>query len=78
MPTIVRLSDTLKICMYAGDHNPPHFHVLGPDFAFMVRLDTFQVLRGRATAESFAAAVAWAGNNRALLAQKWSELNDRD
>lgn len=77
MPTLARLAE-LKICMYAGDHNPPHFHVLGPGYAFMVRLDNLQILRGSATADAFARAVAWASQNRGLLAEKWADLNDRD
>ena len=78
MPTIVRLSETVRICMYAGDHNPPHFHVLTNDgTAFMVRLDTLQVLAGRASTRAFATAVAWAASNRDLLAGRWNDLNDR-
>ena len=49
MPTGVHLSEAVRICMFAGDHNPPHFRVLmGDGKAFMVRLDTLQILRGRA------------------------------
>ena len=77
MPTLVRLAD-LKICMFAGDHNPPHFHVLGPDVAFQVRLDTLQVLRGRAKPSALARAVAWAADNRAMLDREWANLNERD
>ena len=79
MPTIVRLSDTLKITMYAGDHNPPHFHILAGDGrACQVRLDTLQVLRGTIDLKSFAEAIAWAGANGELLARKWADLNERD
>lgn len=76
MPTIVRLTDTVRICMYAGDHNPPHFHVLtGDGGAFMVRVDTLQILRGTASAEAFALAVGWAADNRETLAARWDDLN---
>ncbi|MDX7952716.1 DUF4160 domain-containing protein [Lichenihabitans sp. Uapishka_5] len=79
MPTIVRLSDTLRICMYAGDHNPPHFHLIASDRrACMVRLDTLEVIRGTIDARSFAQAVAWAGDNGDLLARRWADLNERD
>jgi hypothetical protein len=30
MATLTRLSKS-KLTMYAGDHNPPHFHVLAND-----------------------------------------------
>ena len=76
MPTIVRLADSIRICMYAGDHSPPHFHVLtGDGKAFMVRLDTLQVLAGTASAKAFALAVAWAVDNREMLAARWRDLN---
>lgn len=74
MPTIVRLSETVRICMYGGDNDPPHFHVLtGDGNAFMVRLDTLQVLAGRASAKAFATAA----EHRDLLAKRWNDLNGR-
>lgn len=76
MPTIVRLSDAVRICMYAGDHNPPHFHVLtGDGKAFMVSIDTLQVIKGTVHARASALAVAWARENRETLAARWSDLN---
>ena len=76
MPTIVRLSGTVRLCMYAGDHNPPHFHVLtGDGNAFMVRLDTLQAMAGRVDSKALALATAWAARNRDLLAARWSDLN---
>ena len=76
MPTIVRLSGTVRLCMYAGDHGPPHFHVLtGDGNAFMVRLDTLQVLAGRVDPKALALATRWADRNPALLAERWSDLN---
>jgi hypothetical protein len=78
MPTIVRLSDSIRICMDAGDHDPPHFHVLtGDGKAFLMRLDTRQVLAGTASTEAFAVAVAWAVDHRETLAARWSDLDGR-
>jgi hypothetical protein len=37
MPEIVRLSNS-KICMYADDHDPPHFHLRGPEWQASVDL----------------------------------------
>ncbi len=76
MPTIVRLTDSVKISMYAGDHNPPHFPVLtGDGKAFMVSIDTLQVIKGTVNAKAFAMAVAWAVNNREMLITRWGNLN---
>jgi Domain of unknown function (DUF4160) len=44
MPTLARLS-RCKVTMYAGDHNPPHFHVLAHDGAeAWIELDSLQVM----------------------------------
>lgn len=63
--------------MYFGDHNPPHFHVLGRDGAAQVRIDTLEVLvvSGRIDLRE---ALDWADANRAILAQKWAELSGDD
>ena len=45
MPTIQRLRN-FKVCMYADDHDPPHFHVLGPGWSGVIDLDTHTVCRG--------------------------------
>ncbi len=60
--------------MYFGDHNPPHFHVLGREGAAQVRIDTLEVmaLSGKIDLRE---AIAWAQANRAILAAKWAELS---
>lgn len=46
MPTVIRLQKS-KITMYAGDHNPPHFHVLASDGAeAWVALASLEVIWG--------------------------------
>jgi Domain of unknown function (DUF4160) len=37
MPRLIRFSAS-EVAMYFGDHNPPHFHVLGRDGAAQVGL----------------------------------------
>jgi len=64
--------------MYADDHRPPHFHIVGPDFQVLVRIDDLTVIAGSAQRRRIAAALAWAAQNRAMLADKWSELVERD
>ena len=60
--------------MYFGDHNPPHFHVLGRDGAAQVRIDTLEVIvmAGRVDLRE---ALEWAADNGAILATKWEELS---
>lgn len=49
-PTIVKIGN-LKIQIFADDHNPPHFHVVTPDF---------EILAGRIDRRSLEVALAWA------------------
>lgn len=64
--------------MYADDHAPPHFHLVGPDSNAMVRLGTLEVLRGVADRRDLADAVSWAARNAVMLEAEWRKLNERD
>ena len=76
MPIIERFG-AVSIRMYADDHHPPHFHVVGPDFQVLVRISDSQVMAGEARAVQIAEAMAWANAHRETLALKWAELNER-
>jgi hypothetical protein len=64
--------------MYADDHRPPHFHIVGPDFQALVRISDLTVIAGEARPAQIAEVIAWAEANREYLARKWAELNERD
>ena len=75
MATLVRLPKS-KLTMYAGDHNPPHFHVLANDGSeALVDLASLRVIDGSVRSAVLKEALAWAGQNVALLTTKWKELN---
>ncbi len=75
MATLVRFPKA-KLTMYAGDHNPPHFHVLVNDGSeALVDLATLQVMGGSVRPAVLKEVLAWASQNVALLATKWKELN---
>ena len=76
MPTIQRFG-AVKLCIYADDHRPPHFHIVGPDFQVLVRIADLVVFAGEARTNQIAEAMAWARANRAALMLKWAELNER-
>jgi hypothetical protein len=79
MPEIVRLSNS-KICMYADDHEPSHFHLRGPGWQASVDLATLTITAGRAPRRDLGEALRWVGvaENRARLFSEWSRLNERD
>ena len=76
MPTIQRFGSA-SVRMYADDHRPPHFHIVGPDFQVLVRISYLTVIEGQARANQIAEAMVWARANREALALKWVELNER-
>jgi hypothetical protein len=75
MPPVRRLRNA-TLYVYANDHAPPHFHILGPSSNAMVDIETLQVIRGRFDRRDLAEAIAWAAENLELLRQVWRDLND--
>jgi Domain of unknown function (DUF4160) len=73
MPRLIRFSAS-EIAMYFGDHNPPHFHVLGREGAAQVRIDTLEVMATSGKVD-LREAMDWAANNRDFLAAKWQEFS---
>ncbi|MCH8544925.1 MAG: DUF4160 domain-containing protein [Alcanivorax sp.] len=75
MPTIHRSADW-KICLYAADHLPPHFHVVLRDGReALVEISTLAAIRGGISRRLLSDALAWAAENRSELERKWQELN---
>ncbi len=63
--------------MYADDHRPPHFHIVGADFQVLVRISDLAVIGGETRISQITEAMEWAKTNRESLALKWAELNER-
>jgi hypothetical protein len=76
MPTLQRFG-SVSVRMYADDHRPPHFHIVGPEFQALVRISDLTVIAGEARPAEIAEALAWAQTHREMLALKWAELNER-
>jgi len=60
--------------MYAEDHNPPHVHVIGPDFQAKVRITDAEVFAGAIPRRMRREALYWILMNREKLMAKWNEL----
>jgi Domain of unknown function (DUF4160) len=74
MPTIKDFGGC-KIALYAEDHNPPHVHVIGPDFRAKVRIVDAEVLAGVIPPRHRREAVSWISANCKRPMAKWHELN---
>ena len=69
-----------KVYIYPGDHNPPHFHIKGPNSKALIDMVTLEVMAGKAHRTDLSEARAWASdpNNLALLVSEWRRLNERE
>jgi len=75
MPTIARFPNC-SICMYAGDHLPPHFHVRMRDGReSLVDINQLHILRGTIPVRELKSALHWAASHQEALLNKWLELN---
>ena len=77
MPTVHRFA-ACKVQIYADDHVPPHFHLVGRGWRCAIDLANLTIMAGKAPKREFDQAIGWADANRKLLLAKWSELNERD
>lgn len=79
MPELVRLT-SCRICVYADDHVPPHFHVLGPGWDAMVEMASLRVMRGSGPQTALNEAIGWARkpDNLYRLTAEWRRLNERE
>lgn len=69
-----------KVYIYPGDHNPPHFHLKGPNSRASVDMVTLEVIAGKAARSDLAEVKEWAAKpeNLALLVSEWRRLNERE
>ncbi len=76
MPVLVRLQYCV-ISMYANDHNPPHFHVVGLDGRdALVRLGALTVLNGEVDRRALKEAIEWARKNPDFLEEAWDDFQN--
>ncbi len=80
MASIDALLSNCKVYIYPGDHNPPHFHLKGPDSRASVDMMSLEVIAGKASKRDLAEIKEWAAKpeNLALLVSEWRRLNERE
>jgi hypothetical protein len=75
MPVIFRFFNC-AIFINPREHNPPHFHIrMNDGREVLVEIATLEFLSSSVARREILEALAWAGNNRALLAEKFKEYN---
>lgn len=61
--------------MREKDHNPPHVHLMGPDFEAVISLMTLAVMDGSAPTKVLRHALKWIADNREELMEQWHALH---
>jgi hypothetical protein len=69
-----------KVYIYPGDHNPPHFHLTGPNSRASIDMVTLEIIAGKASKKDLAEVKEWAAKpeNLAALVWEWRRLNERE
>lgn len=75
MPIIHRFANC-TIVINPREHSPPHFHIpMNDGREALVEIDSLVLLTATVARREILEALAWAGNNNALLAEKFKEYN---
>jgi len=64
-----------RITLREKDHNPPHVHLMGPDFEAAINLITLEIMDGAAPAKVLRHALKWLEDNKEELIQQWQRLH---
>jgi len=75
MPTIARVGP-FKIQVFADDHFPPHFHIVGTEFEALIAISDLSILKGARYSRHIAEPLRWAQENIEFLRHEWSRYND--
>jgi|TARA_R110002012_G_scaffold186478_3_gene353176 hypothetical protein len=75
MPTIEDFG-SFKIYMYFGDHNPPHIHVIGSDFAAKIRISDAEIFTGQLPGKIGKQACNYVVTHKVRLMAIWQDYNE--
>lgn len=76
-PTIYRINK-IKISLNENDHNPPHVHVVSPDFIVLIDIRTCEVIKGQARISQLNEVLKWVEENREWLLNEWEKRGGRN
>lgn len=74
MPTVKDFG-RFKVRVYFNDHCEPHFHIIAPDYAAKVSIETLNLIAGDAPGSVLKQARDWAEANQELLRGVWEQGN---
>ena len=73
MPTFY-LFEGIKICLYFGDHNPPHFHAFYGEYEVLIDIKNATLLKGDMPKKQLNKIIQFAGEKESELLEIWENL----
>lgn len=74
MPCI-KIIDSIKLYVYANDHNPPHFHAISAEFEELIIIESLETYTGQIPKTQRKKVIEWASNNQDFIMKQWKRLN---
>lgn len=74
MPCI-KIIDSIKIYVYANDHNPPHFHAMYAEYEELIIIETLKNYSGHLTKTQRKKVINWASKNQDFIMNQWNRIN---
>ena len=74
MPELVRFSG-IRLCMYFGDHLPPHFHVEYGEYKALIGIQDGALIRGKFPRRKLQEVQTYLAENRESLLETFFEFN---
>lgn len=72
---VVKIIDSIKICVYSRDHLPPHFHVLYAEYEALIEIKNLKILAGKLPVRILQKVNKWASQNAQMLLENFFTLN---
>lgn len=72
MPEISRFFG-IVICMYKGDHLPPHFHARYADDEAMISINNGEIIKGNLSNRALKLVIEWANLHKEELIRNFEE-----
>lgn len=76
MPTYFSFSG-VKIQMFFGDHNPPHFHAVYAEYIVVIDIKKCEVIQGELPKKKLKLVLQWAKENQLELLNLWKSIQEK-
>ena len=74
MPTIDTI-DGIKICIYGGEHRPPHFHAIYNEYEIVIEIESSEIYAGNLPNKQLKRVFDWFTINATWVLEAFYELN---